>query len=172
VTCVDWGNSPHACSHLDCAVDLTGTLPFPDSIFDTVLLSDVLEHIPTPEFTCREIARVLKPGGKLIMNVPFFSWLHEEPYDFHRYTEYALTRLMSISGMDVVSIDRLGGTPYVLADVFAKTISLLPMAGKPLAIFAQNFTAFFGATRFGGKVCRRTAGNFPSAYGMIAVRPH
>ncbi len=68
---------------------------------------------------------------------------------------------MSISGMDVVGIDRLGGAPYVLADVFAKTISLLPVVGKPLAIFAQSFAAFFGATRFGGKVCRITAGNFP-----------
>ncbi len=79
---------------------------------------------------------------------------------------------MSIAGMDVVGIDRLGGAHYVLADVFAKTISLLPVVGKPLAIFAQSFAAFFGANRFGGKVCRITAGNFPSAYGMIAIRRH
>ncbi|RLS33752.1 MAG: class I SAM-dependent methyltransferase [Planctomycetota bacterium] len=170
VTCVDWANSSHPCKHLDLSVDLTGTLPFSDGSFDTVLLSDVLEHIPTPEYTCREIARVLKPGGTLMMNVPFFYWLHEEPYDFHRYTEHALSRLMTISGMEVVRIDRLGGAPEILADVFAKNISLLPVAGKPLAIFAQSVAAIFGRTRFGRKVSTVTSKNFPAAYGMIAVK--
>lgn len=170
VTCVDWANSLHPCKHLDQAVDLTGPLPFPDCSFDTVLLSDVLEHIPTPEFTCREIARVLRPGGTLMMNVPFFYWLHEEPHDFHRYTEYSLARLMAISGMDVVRIDRLGGAPEILADVFAKNIFLLPIVGKPLAIFAQGAVGMFRRTRFGRKVSVKTSKNFPSAYGMIAVK--
>ena len=85
--CVDWSNSLHESDHLDAECDLTQDLPFADASFDSILLSDVLEHIPTPERLWREMARLLKPGGKVLLNVPFFYWLHEEPYDYYRYTK-------------------------------------------------------------------------------------
>lgn len=170
VTCVDWGSSPHACRHLDQTADLTGVLPLAGSTYDTVLLSDVLEHIPTPESTCAEIARVLKPGGTLIMNVPFFYWLHEQPYDFYRYTEYALSRLMRTSSLHVVQLDQLGGAADIMADVFAKLITHLPLLGTPLAIGAQGFMELFGRTRFGTKVRERTSSTLPFAYGMVAIK--
>lgn len=170
VTCVDWGNSPHACKHLDHAIDITGPLPFADRTFDCVLLSDVLEHIPTPDFTCREVARVLTKGGKFIMNVPFFYWLHEQPHDYHRYTEFALARLMQISGMQIDQLDRLGGAVEILADVFAKTITHVPVLGMPMAICAQGVAAFFGRTRVGRKARAVTAFSLPLAYGLVAVR--
>ena len=71
--CIDWANSPHRIEHLDMECDLTGEIPFPDASFDTVILSDVLEHLPDPKLCWQEIARLLKPGGKLIMNVPFYA---------------------------------------------------------------------------------------------------
>src|SRR3981081_4719597 len=59
--CVDWSSSVHVGDHLDAECDLTKDLPFADASFDSILLSDVLEHIPTPERLWREMARLLKP---------------------------------------------------------------------------------------------------------------
>jgi len=49
----------------------TKKLPFNENEFDTVILSDVLEHLPTPENIINEIYRVLAKNGKLLLNVPF-----------------------------------------------------------------------------------------------------
>jgi SAM-dependent methyltransferase len=67
--CVDWSNSLHGNDFLDAECDLTKDLPFADASFDSILLSDVLEHIPTPERLWREMARLLKPEGKLLLFV-------------------------------------------------------------------------------------------------------
>ncbi len=75
--CVDWGNSLHRNNHLDIECDLTQPLPFAAGEFDTIILSDVLEHIPEPQQLWREMARVLSAQGRILLNVPFFYWLHE-----------------------------------------------------------------------------------------------
>ena len=74
-------------------------LPFGDSEFDTIILSDVLEHIPVPEHLWKEMARILSRNGKIIMNVPFYYCLHEAPHDCSRYTEFALRRFVEMSGL-------------------------------------------------------------------------
>ena len=48
--CVDWSGSPHSNIHLDIEHDLLKPLPFENNTFDTVILSDVLEHIAEPFF--------------------------------------------------------------------------------------------------------------------------
>lgn len=122
VTCVDW----NAGRYVDFTHDLTKPLPFDDDSFDTVLLSDVLEHIPTPELLCREIGRILAPQGNLIANTPFLYWLHETPHDYYRYTEYALRRLMADAGLQVVEMQPIGGAPEVLADLVSKCVVRAP----------------------------------------------
>src|SRR6202035_1286172 len=56
--CIDWENTVYKNDHLDFEADLTKELPFADGEFDTIILSDVLEHIAEPERLCGEIARV------------------------------------------------------------------------------------------------------------------
>jgi SAM-dependent methyltransferase len=77
--CVDWGNTEHKNRHLDRELDLTNNLPFRDDEFDTIILSDVLEHIPVPEHLWKEMARILSKNGKIIMNVPFFIGCTKNP---------------------------------------------------------------------------------------------
>ena len=62
VTCVDWPASLHQRRHIDVYANLASPLPFQDSFFDTVLLSDVLEHIPNPEILIAEVARIPAPA--------------------------------------------------------------------------------------------------------------
>ncbi len=73
-------------------------IPFPDGEFDYVFSTEVMEHVPEPKDFLKEIHRVLKPGGVLILTVPFMVPLHEEPYDFYRYTKHALKYLVEATG--------------------------------------------------------------------------
>jgi SAM-dependent methyltransferase len=61
-------------------------LPFASSSADHILLLDVLEHLPRPENCVAEINRVLKRGGKLVMQAPFVYPIHDAPLDFQRWT--------------------------------------------------------------------------------------
>lgn len=169
-TCVDWGNTLHRNEHLDYECDLTKSLPFKDGEYDTVILSDVLEHIPEPWLLLKEISRVLSSGGVLFLNVPFFYWLHEEPHDFHRYTEFALRNMAKSSGLDVISLIPTGGAPEILTDIYSKNVLRLPLIGKFLAISAQFLTSIFIHTKLGTKISRATSVKFPLGYFMIAKK--
>jgi ubiquinone/menaquinone biosynthesis C-methylase UbiE len=84
-------------------------IPLADGSVDTVLLTEVLEHLETPEKALAECRRVLRPGGHLIATTPF-SWpLHEEPRDFFRYSPHGLRYLGEGAGLDVVEIRALSG---------------------------------------------------------------
>ena len=123
IICVDWSNSLHGNGHVDAECDLTKDLPFANASFDSIILSDVLEHIPTPERLWGEMARLLRPGGNLLLSVPFFYWLHEEPHDYYRYTKYALRRFAEATGFDILLIKELGGAPEIMVDILSKFIS-------------------------------------------------
>ena len=65
-----------------CTLD---SIPKPDFHYDAVLLTQVLEHVPDPEKVLREIRRILKPGGKLLVSVPLNGPLHGQPWHFFQF---------------------------------------------------------------------------------------
>lgn len=170
-TCVDWENTPHNRDYLDLECDLSEPLPFGDEHFDTIILSDVLEHIPRPERLWDEMGRILAKRGRLIMSVPFYYWLHEQPHDYYRYTEFALRRFVDHSGLKLLQLDSLGGAAEVMTDIFAKNVIRVPLLGRPLALFSQWLTLSMGKTGVGKKIFDATKGNFPFAYFLIAEKP-
>jgi len=66
------------------------TLPFSDNSFDSVVCFDVLVHVFNIDWVMAKITRVLKPGGKFLVSVPFAWDEYEIPYDCARYTSYGL----------------------------------------------------------------------------------
>lgn len=84
-------------------------IPFSDEHFDSVLCTEVLEHLPEPEEAIKEIKRVLKKGGYAYFTVPQTWCLHYEPYDYFRFTKYGIKYLLKNNGFEVVSIERVGG---------------------------------------------------------------
>lgn len=123
VTCVDWPNSLHNNQYLDIEADLTQPLPMSDEAFDTVLMTDVLEHIPTPERLMREVSRVLRPGGHVLIGVPFMYGIHEAPYDYHRYTEHRLQQLCDNEGLVVRRLTPYGDGLHTMLDQAMKLIT-------------------------------------------------
>jgi SAM-dependent methyltransferase len=79
-------------------IDLIGDahhLPFPDASVDAVVCTEVFEHLVDPPAAAREIVRVLKPGGRLVLTTRFCFPLHDRPADFWRFTSYTLARLFA-----------------------------------------------------------------------------
>ena len=171
VTCVDWPQSVHAGGHLDLEADLSQVLPYADARFDTIILSDVLEHVAIPETLWREMARLLSPGGYVLLNTPFLYGVHEAPHDYARYTEYALRRFAVQAGLDVTLLLPIGGSLHVLADLLAKHLTHVPALGHGLSSTVQGLVALLVRCRLGQRIAARTGSRFPLGYFMVAHRP-
>lgn len=167
VVCVDRPGAAVRGAHVDVEADLEEDLPFPAAAFDTVVLTDVLEHVARPEHLVREIARILRPGGKLLCAVPFLYWLHEEPHDYFRYTEHALRRLCARAGLDVVELTPTGGAPEVLLDILGKHAAV----AAPLQRVHQLVGTALLRSALGRRWSRRTERRFPFGYCLVARRP-
>lgn len=87
----------------DCLAD-AACLPLQDGSADTVLLLDVLEHLRHPQAALAECARVLRPGGRLLLAVPFLYPVHDAPHDFQRLTEFGLVRDAAAAGLQLESV--------------------------------------------------------------------
>jgi len=169
--CVDWPNTIHPNAYLDFECDLTQALPLKDGDFNTIILSDVLEHIPQPAQLWAEMSRVLAVNGKILLTVPFYYWIHEIPHDYYRYTEFSLRRFVDEAGLRLVQLDVLGGAPEIVCDIFAKNVQTSPRLGPSVAMFAQWFTAALVRTKVGKRMSERNRELFPFGYFLVAVKP-
>jgi SAM-dependent methyltransferase len=103
VLTVDWSASPHD-TDPDLIADLNKPLPIADCSSDCVISLSVLEHLTKPNNCVAEANRILKPGGKFIVQVPFMWWVHEAPHDYQRWTEFGLLQLLEGNGFKIQHI--------------------------------------------------------------------
>jgi SAM-dependent methyltransferase len=111
----DWEHSPHGLAASSDIVGSLEALAVEDASFDAALNTQVLEHLAEPVEVLRELHRVLRPGGRLYLTVPLVGELHEEPYDFFRYTPHGLRHLLSKAGFEVETITPRNGYFTTLA---------------------------------------------------------
>lgn len=80
--------------------------PFPANSFDSVLTNQVFEHVFNPADFMQEVSRVLKPGGYLLLSVPFAWDEHEQPFDFGRYSSFGISHIVNNSGFEIVDFKK------------------------------------------------------------------
>ena len=115
-------------------LDLIGDalkLPFRNQVVETVLCNEVLEHVPEPATLMAEVARVLRPGGHLLLTTPQTWGAHAEPRDFYRYTTYGLCYLAERHGLQVLEVAPTCGVWATVAQRLVDTVIHVYIPAKP-----------------------------------------
>ena len=81
-------------------------IPFENNYFDSILASEVFEHLFNLEEIIKELFRVIKKDGHLLITIPFVYDEHETPYDFARYTSFGIKHLLEKNGFKVIKIEK------------------------------------------------------------------
>ena len=100
--------------NVDVVCDIERTA-FDDDYFDTVICTQVLEHLPNPWAAIQEMERILKPGGIAIVTVPFIGAYHEDPKDYFRYSPVGLEVIFYANNFETVEKGYYGKRFTVLA---------------------------------------------------------
>lgn len=97
---LDMNTNPDIFSDVNC-------VPLKNQSIDSIICTEVLEHLPSPQTCVDEIHRLLREGGLAFVSTPFFYPVHADPYDFQRFTEDGLRYLFR--NFKSVEIYRMGG---------------------------------------------------------------
>ncbi|HNF20209.1 MAG TPA: class I SAM-dependent methyltransferase [Chitinophagales bacterium] len=106
------------------------TIPFDADTFDCILSTEVFEHIFNLDELLHELHRVLKPNGHILLTCPFVYPEHEVPFDFARYTQFALKNMLQKSGFEVIKYDKKG--------------NIIETICQQLIIYSSTFLRYFG----------------------------
>jgi FkbM family methyltransferase len=111
---------------IDYESDIT-RIPAPDDFFDVILCTEVLEHVTEPIEALREMARLVKPGGRLMITAPLGSGLHQLPYHFYGgYTPEWYKHFARRFGLVLREITPNGGFFRLLGQECARVSWTLP----------------------------------------------
>ncbi len=122
-------------SGLDAVADLV-SLPFPDACFDACINVVTLEHVREPEAVLREIARVTRPGGRLLLVVPQDWEVHQAPHDYFRFTRYGIKYLLEKAGFEDLILQPGGGFFRLLSHRLLDGLRFFPpILFLPAALF-------------------------------------
>jgi len=80
--------------------------PLKSSSFDSIVCTEVLEHVEDDQLFINECKRVLKPNGIMLLSMPFMWEEHEEPYDFRRFNSFGLKNALIKKGFKVITYEK------------------------------------------------------------------
>ena len=107
---VDPGSDPDILASAD-------AIPVDDAHFDSILMSEVLEHVSAPEAVLAEARRVLRPDGRLVATIPFLFPVHGDPDDYQRWTPEKLRAEIGRAGLVVEELSPMGSAAAVVFDL-------------------------------------------------------
>lgn len=113
--------SPHGTAAAD-VICFAEALPFAQAAFDTVICTEVLEHTVQPSVALRELSRVLRPNGILLLSVPFIYPTHEAPHDYWRFTIHGLEALCRSTDLEPLYIRARGGVGATIMTLWVNTL--------------------------------------------------
>ena len=107
-------------------------IPLDNNTVDSILMTEVLEHIFNPDRVLSEFHRILRPGGTVLLTCPFVWPLHEEPFDYARYTPHALRHLAEAAKFEVLAMEKTGSWSLVLAQLLISYLvqNTVPAEGR------------------------------------------
>ena len=127
---------------VDHVADVADTM-LPDQSYDAILCLQVLEHVTNPQAVCRELYRMSKPGGHVMVSAPQSAWLHNLPYHFFHYTNRGMRQILEEAGFEVLTLEPQGGLFTTLAVMNHYSCSVLdeiaqrngnPLWSRPLRL--------------------------------------
>lgn len=135
-------------------IDIVGRaeeIPVEDESFDSVVCTQVLEHLKNPNQAVSEIYRILKKGGYCLITVPQINELHEEPHDYFRYTNFGIIAMFKRQGFQIIKCSQRGGFFTVIAQTRIRyLIDKFNMYKKPLlGRFFSKLTRVYGGLMMG-----------------------
>lgn len=119
-------------SQIDIVCDL---LDIPeDTLYDAVLCSEVLEHVPDAPASVRKMCRLVKPGGRIIITAPFISMTHFAPQHFATgFSRYFYEHHLGGAGFDIQRMDANGNMFELAAQEFNRGMDLIgTYSGRPM----------------------------------------
>jgi SAM-dependent methyltransferase len=150
-----------------------------DNSFDGVICSELLEHVSDPKAVLREAYRVLKPGGVLLLSVPFMYHIHADPYDYGRYTDFYWDNALKEINFSAISIEKQGLFFSVIANMLKAFANEMQKEGKPKNGLKRKL--FHKAVGWGEKKAfelenkpsfknHKFFNRFTTGYGIVAVK--
>ncbi|WP_305862905.1 class I SAM-dependent methyltransferase [Helicobacter cholecystus] len=82
-------------------------MPFEDASFDCIVCNEVIEHVFNPEVFLKEIHRILRGGGHMLITLPFVWDEHEQPYDYARYSSFGIKFLLEKHGFEIITQEKI-----------------------------------------------------------------
>jgi SAM-dependent methyltransferase len=143
-----------------------------DASYDAAICIEVLEHLPEPAQAIATMARILRPGGVVVISVPHLSRLHDLPHDYFRYTEFGLRHLLGQAGLEVVSLRTKGGLLTFLAHQLSTVVLAVAWSLPPLKVFLLMVNKWLLA--LGAFYADQLLGmdkQFPQGYIVVARKP-
>lgn len=92
-------------------------IPVADATFDAAIISQVLEHVPDPIVVLAEARRIIKPGGSIVVTVPFLYPYHPDPRDYGRYTEDYWRLAAERTGLALETFEHQGNIYAAIANL-------------------------------------------------------
>ncbi len=130
--------------NVDVVSDVADT-PFKDSVVDAVILDSVMEHLPDTQGAMKEISRIIKPDGLIIMTSLFMYPYHSSPNDFFRWTEEGMKKVLNQYGFKILERGVHGGPMGALQGVLMHVFAILFCFGSKTLYFllVQLFMVLF-----------------------------